>query len=238
MRELLPHLPIVVTVARLSSFAAAASQLGMSASAVSHAVKTVENRLGQPLFARTTRSVSLTEAGRELLPRLQAALDEMGAALESLSAQRGEVGGLLRINAPRIAQSLALTPILAALAGRHPKLSVEVHADDAFVDIVAGGFDAGIRLGDAVQQDMVSVRLTPPLQVVLVATPAYLKARGMPKMLADLAGHNCIGYRLRGSGSLFDWELADAAGQRIAVRTTGTAVITDATYARELALSG
>ena len=145
-RNLLGHLPILISVARNSGFAAAAAELGMSPSAVSHAVRTVEDRLGQPLFARTTRSVSLTELGRIFSAAAGSAIDDIAKATENLTADRGEVTGLLRINAPRIALEMALTPILVKLAWRHPRLTVEVHADDAFVDIVARGFDAGIRL--------------------------------------------------------------------------------------------
>ena len=168
-RDLLGHLPVIICVARHRGFAAAAAELGMSPSAVSHAVRTVEDRIGEPLFARTTRSVSLTESGARLLAGVSTALDDIGKAVEGLAADRGEVTGLLRINAPRIALDMALTPILAKLAWQHPRLTVEVHANDAFVDIVAQGFDAGVRLGEAVQQDMIAVRLTRPFKAILVA---------------------------------------------------------------------
>ena len=209
----------------------------MSPSAVSHAVRTVEDRLGEPLFARTTRSVSLTEAGNRFLAGIGSALADIEKTFEALSADRGEVTGLLRINAPRVAMSMALTSIMAKLAWAHPRLTVEIHTNDAFVDIVAQGFDAGIRLGEAVQQDMVTVRLTPAFKAILVASPDYLRARGEPRTIADLAGHNCIGFRMLGSGGLYEWDLSDNGGD-VSVRTTGTAVVTDATYARDLALSG
>jgi DNA-binding transcriptional LysR family regulator len=237
-REWLLHLPVVVSVARHRGFAAAAAALDLSPSAVSHAVRTVEDRLGEPLFTRTTRSVSLTEAGQRFIASVAPALDDIGQAVDGLRANRGEITGVLRLNAPRIAVSLALTPLLARLAQAHPRLTVEIHTNDAFVDIVAGGFDAGIRLGDAVQQDMVSVRLTPPLAAIMVAAPDYLAARGMPKTIADLSAHNCIGYRLLGAGSLYDWDLVDAKGHAVAFKTSGTAVITDSTFARDLALAG
>ena len=237
-RELLLHLPVVVSVAAHRGFAAAAAALDMSASAVSHAVRAIEDRLGEPLFARTTRSVSLTEAGARFIASVGPALDDIGKAVESLSAERGEVTGVLRINAPRVAVALALTSLLARLAQAHPRLVVELHSNDAFVDIVAQGFDAGVRLGDAVQQDMVSVRMTPPLKAIMVAAPAYLKARGTPQAVADLPAHNCIGYRLLAAGNLYDWDMLSDIGQPIAFKTAGTAVITDATFARDLALGG
>ena len=236
-RDLLAHLPVVVTVARQKGFAAAASVLNMSASAVSHAVKAVEDRLGEPLFARTTRSVSLTEAGAKLIATLESALDDIGSAVESLTAARGSVTGTLRINAPHSAFSMGLTRVLARLAWDHPRLVVEVHTNEAFVDIVAQGYDAGIRLGEAVQQDMVTVRLTAPFDVIMVASPDYLRAKGEPKTLGDLAAHNCIGYRLQSSGSLYEWDVV-ADGKDTKAAVAGSAVITDATAARELALAG
>jgi len=236
-REILSHLPIVVSVAKLAGFAAAAASLNMSPSAISHAVRAVEERLGQPLFARTTRSVRLTEGGARFLESIGPALEQIEKASESLSAHRGEVTGVLRINAPRVAVLMALAPILKRLASSHPRLVVETHTDDGFVDIVAGGFDAGIRLGEAVQQDMVAVRLTPPFKAIMVASPEYLAARGEPATLADLSTHNCVGFRLRGSGSFYEWDVTDGERQ-VAVQTTGTAVITDSTFARELAIEG
>jgi DNA-binding transcriptional LysR family regulator len=236
-RELLPHLPIIVSVAKNGGFAAAASALNMSPSAVSHAVRVVEDRLGEPLFARTTRSVALTEAGTRFLASVGPALEDIDKAVEGVSAARGEVTGLLRINAPRVAVLMALAPILAKLAWAHPRLTVEVHTNDAFVDIIAQGFDAGIRLGDAIQQDMVSSRLSAPFKAIMVASPSYLAARGTPRTVAELATHNCIGFRLLGSGALYEWDLR-VGSRDVAARTGGTAVITDATFARDLALAG
>jgi DNA-binding transcriptional LysR family regulator len=236
-RDLLSHLPVVVAVARQRGFAPAAAELGMSPSAVSHAVRTVEDRLGTPLFARTTRSVSLTETGTRFLASVESALADISKAAEGLAGERGEVTGLLRINAPRIVLDMALTPVLAKLAWQHPKLTVEIFANDALVDIVAQGFDAGIRLGESVQRDMIAIRLTQPFSAILVASPAYLDAKGAPKAIVDLHGHNCIGYRFVGSGGIFEWELTD--GKKITtIKTSGTALVTDATHALDLSLAG
>jgi DNA-binding transcriptional LysR family regulator len=236
-RDLLGHLPVLISVARNNGFAAAAAELGMSPSAVSHAVRTVEDRLGEPLFARTTRSVSLTEAGASFLAATGPALDDIDKAIEGLTAKRGEARGLLRINTPRVALEMALTPILAKLAWQHPRLTVEVHADDAFIDVVAQGFDAGIRLSEAVQQDIVAMRLTRPFKAILVASKAYIDAKGAPKTIGDLHSHNCIGFRLIGSGGVYVWELS-SDGKEVSVKTSGTALETDATHARDLALAG
>jgi len=236
-RDLLAHLPTVAAVARRRGFAAAAAELAMSPSAVSHAVRALEDRLGEPLFARTTRSVSLTEAGARFLAAISPALDDIGRAAEALGAGRGEISGVLQISASRVAQEMVLTPILARLAALHPRLTVEARADDGFVDIVAEGYDAGVRLGASLQRDMVALRLTPPFKAIVVASPAYVEARGAPQDLAGLHDHNCIGFRLVGSGGVYDWELNDN-GRTVAVKTRGTAMVTDATYARDLALAG
>lgn len=236
-RDLLPHLPVLLAVARRRSFAAAAAELGMGASAVSHTVRTVEDRLGAPLFARTTRSVALTEAGEAFLAGIGPALAEIGEAMERLRAERGRVGGLLRLNAPRVALPLVLAPVLAVLARRHPDLTVEVASDDGLADIVGQGFDAGIRLGEMIAQDMVAMRLTAPFQAILVAAPGYVAERGRPEAVQALRQHNCIGFRLVTGGGVYAWELQEA-GRDVAVDVRGTALVTDPTYARDLALAG
>jgi len=236
-RTLLAHLPIVLAVHRRGGFAAAANELGMSTSAVSHAVKSVEERLGQPLFARTTRSVRLTEAGAALVDVLGPALAAISTAVDDLGAARGRIGGTLRINAPRTALPIAVTPLLQEMGRRHPGLTVEITCDEGLADIVAEGYDAGIRLGHTVAQDMVAVRLTPPFKAIMVASPGYLSARGEPGALDDLADHNCIGYRFVTSGAVYDWDLRGRGGD-VAVSVTGTVRVTDALCAKELALAG
>jgi DNA-binding transcriptional LysR family regulator len=235
-RDLLAHLPIVLTVARRAGFAAAAAELGMSPSAVSHAVRLVEERLGVPLFARTTRSVSLTEAGAQLVDGAEPALRDIVERFERVRAVKGRPSGLLRINVPSVALPIALTPLMPELAKRFPDVTVEIYIDNAIADIVAERFDAGIRLGEMIQEDMVAVRLTPPFRSVIVAAPSYLARHGRPKSIADLHAHHCISYRMIRSGGLYRWELYD--GEReIAVETLGT-IVNDALYARELALVG
>ena len=209
----------------------------MSPSAVSHAVRTVEDRLATPLFARTTRSVSLTEAGARFLAGVEPALADIHQAIERLTAERGEVTGLLRINTLRVVLDVALIPILATLARQHPRLTVEINADQTLVDIVARGFDAGIRLRRAVQQDMVTTRLTRSFKAILVASEDYLDARGTLKSIADLQQHNCIGLRLGESGAIFEWELIDRK-KPVVVKTSGTALVTDTMQALSLALAG
>lgn len=236
-RDILQHLPVVATVARRRSFAAAAAELGLGASAVSHAVRMVEDRLRTPLFARTTRSVSLTEAGAAFLARALPALDAIREAAEATQALKGRITGVLRINAPRVALPMLLVDLLRAMATRHPDLTVEVTTDDALIDIVAGGFDAGIRLGAMIAEDMVAVRLTPPFRAVMVASPDYLATAPPIATLADLQAQNCIGYRQARSGGTYAWDVRDH-GQDSAVHTRGTARVTDPLLALDLALAG
>ncbi|RVJ92095.1 LysR family transcriptional regulator [Sinorhizobium meliloti] len=237
IRDLLPHLAVVAAVARRRGFAAAALELGMSPSAVSHAVRLVEERLGQPLFARTTRSVALTEAGQSLIDALTPALQDIQERLERIRAVEGRPSGLLRINAARICLPLAVTRIIAAMAERYPEVQVEMFSDERLTDIVCEGFDAGIRIGEMIAQDMVAVRLTPPFRSIVVASPDYISRHARPANLADLSKHNCIGYRLMRSGGLYDWEFIEN-GRDIAVTVRGQSIITEAHLAIELALAG
>jgi DNA-binding transcriptional LysR family regulator len=236
-RDLLTHLPIVIAVARRGAFAAAAADLSMSPSAVSHAVRSVEDRVGTPLFARTTRSVSLTEAGARFVAGVEPALTDIVQTVDGLTAESGEVTGLLRIDSPLYAFEMALPPILAKLAQEHPRLTVEVITGQMHVDIVAQGFDAGIRSRRWIHQDMVTVRLTGPYKNILVASGSYLAARGAPKSIADLHRHNCIGFHSSSSGAIFDWELIDGK-KPVVVKTSGTALVTGPREAMSLALEG
>jgi DNA-binding transcriptional LysR family regulator len=236
-RDLLSHLPVIVAVARRGGFALAAAELGMSPSAVSHAVRLVEERIGQPLFARTTRSVSLTEAGKALVDAAAPALQDIAERMDRIRGIKGRPSGLLRINVPLIAIPLAVTPVVAAMAERYPDVTVELLTDQRLTDIVGEGFDAGIRLGEMIAQDMVTVRLTQPFKAVIVASPTYVGRRGRPLRVADLANHNCIGYRLIRSGALYRWDLSEN-GKDIVAETRGTSIVTDSLAAIDLALAG
>ncbi|MER8432263.1 LysR family transcriptional regulator [Mesorhizobium caraganae] len=236
-RDLLTHLPVIVAVARRGGFALAAAELGMSPSAVSHAVRLVEERIGQPLFARTTRSVSLTEAGKALVETAAPALQDIAERMDRIRAIKGRPSGLLRLNVPNIAVPLAVTPVVAAMAERYPDVTVELLTDQGLIDIVGEGFDAGIRLGEMIAQGMVTVRLTPPFKAVIVASPAYVGRHGRARSVADLANHNCIGYRLVRSGALYRWDLTED-GKDVVVETKGNVIVTDSLAAIDLALAG
>ena len=237
-RDLLSHLPVVRAVAGCGGFAPAAAQLGMSPSAVSHAIKAVEDGLGLPLFARTTRSVALTEAGASFLASIGPALRAIDEAAERVRAAKRTVTGLLRLNVPHVAMRIAMIPVLAEMAWRHPDLTIEVTVDDRLVDIVGEGFDAGIRLGEMIAADMIAVWLTPPFKAIMVAAPSYLKSRGEPRSITDLARHNCIGFRLATVGGLYAWELKGENNAEVSVRVRGTVVLTDPHYGVDLALAG
>jgi DNA-binding transcriptional LysR family regulator len=237
-RDLLAHLPVVRAVAECGGFAAAAARLNMSPSAVSHAVKTVEDGLGLPLFARTTRSVSLTEAGTGFFAQAGPALTAIEDAAEQVRAAKGTVIGLLRLNVPRVALRMGMTAVMVRMASKYPDLTIEVTIDDRLVDIVAGGFDAGIRLGEMIAEDMIAVRLTPPFKAIVVAAPAYLEAKGEPHSLADLQHHNCIGFRLATSGGIYAWDLMGDRGSEVSLRVRGTVLVTDPLYAVDLVLAG
>jgi len=236
-RDLLVHLPVVLAVARRRGFAAAAAELGMSPSAVSHAVRQVEDRLGVPLFARTTRSVALTDAGRALVDGAAPALAEITERIERLKGAAGRPAGVVRVSAGSVAVPMALAPLMGEVQRRHPQVQVEIVVDNALADIVAAGCDAGVRLGEMIAEDMVAVRLTPPLRTAVVATPAYLARAGRPAQVDDLAGHACINHRLASTGALYRWEL-QVAGRELAVAVGGGPVVNDVLAARELALAG
>ena len=236
-REILLHLPVVIAVARHRNFAAAAAELGLSPSSVSHSVRLVEERLRGPLFARTTRSVALTEAGEAFVRQAGAALQQLQEATEQVRSLQGRVGGLLRINAPRVSLPLVMTRLLVELNARHPELEVEVTTDDALVDIVAQGSDCGVRLGEMIAEDMVATRLTPPFKAIMVASPAYLAAHGVPASLDAMSRHRCIGYRLLSSGGVYAWDV-QSDGRDMQLEVAGPARVTDPLFALDLALAG
>lgn len=203
----LPQLQVFLAVARLGSFSGAARELAVSRSAVSQAVQQLEEQLRVVLLARTTRSVALTDAGRRLLESAGPALRQTLAALTEVAAQPGEAVGRVRLTVPRAAVPFVITPVLPGFRARHPRIEVEVAVEDRFVDIVAEGFDAGVRLAEAIQRDMVQVRLTDPFRFVVVGAPDYLKRHGTPERPEDLLRHECITFRSRTTGALYAWEL-------------------------------
>jgi len=202
-----PQLQAFLTVARLRSFSSAARELGVSRSAVSQAVRQLEEQLRVVLLARTTRSVSLTDAGRRLVESAGPAMRQALAALTEVSAEPGETVGRVRLSVPRAAEPFVITPVVPTFRARHPRVEVEVVIENRFVDIVAEGYDAGVRLTEAIERDMVQVRLTDAFRFVVVGAPSYLARHGAPQRPEDLLRHECITFRLQNTGALYVWEL-------------------------------
>lgn len=206
-------------VAEHGSFSRAARALGITPSALSQSVRGLEDRLGVVLLVRTTRSVGLTEAGRRLYERIGPALREAADAVEEARGSAEVVQGTLRLSLGHLTVAMVVEPLLAILLERHPRLSVELDVDDSFVDIVARGFDAGIRLSEAIDADLTHARLTPPFRLVIAAAPSYLAKRRRPTKPRDLLDHDCINFRMPSTGAFYAWELEkNGREQQIAVR--------------------
>jgi DNA-binding transcriptional LysR family regulator len=200
-----------LSVARHRSFRRAAGALGVTPSAVSQAVRALEARVGAALLARTTRSVGLTEAGQRFLERAGPAFEELVAAGEVARELGQRPTGLLRLAVPRGVVPLILEPVIVSFCRAYPEIELEIAASDEMVDLAAGGFDAGIRLGQFIAPDMVVVRLTPPLPFVVVGSPEYLRRQKRPERIEDLRGHACLRLR-RSNGSIAPWSFIDGKG--------------------------
>lgn len=232
----LPQMMSFLAVARLRSFSSAARELGVSRSAVSQAVRQLEDNLRVSLLARTTRSVSLTDDGRRLVERAGPALTQAVAALAEVAARPGEAVGKLRLSVPNGAVP-AIEPLLAPFRTKHPRVQIEVAVENRLVDIVADGYDAGVRLTDIIERDMVQVRLTAPFRYVVVGAPRYLAKHGTPQRPEDLLEHECITYRSQTTGGLYAWELERGRKQwRLPVR--GGFVTNDGDLCRSMACAG
>ncbi|BEU28489.1 LysR family transcriptional regulator [Paraburkholderia sp. 22B1P] len=193
-------------VARHLSFARAAAELGVTAAALSQTVRRLEARLSTRLLNRTTRSVALTDAGRRLLIKVAPALGDLTAALVEAAESETDVKGTIRVSAPRSAAALILEPAIAGFHRAYPDVVLEIVVDEALVDTVADGFDAGIRLGDQVHRDMVAISIGPNERQIVVASPDYLAKRGRPNEPHDLVGHACINWRHSTTGAPYRWE--------------------------------
>lgn len=236
-KENLNDLQAFVAVARERSFTRAAAQLGLSRSALSHAMLALEARLGMRLLTRTTRSVSTTEAGARLLDSVAPRIDEIELELNSLSALRDKPAGTVRITAHDHAINTILWPRLRPLLSRYPDVQVELSIDYGFTDIAAERFDAGVRSGDRVDQDMIAVRIAPDLRMAVVASPQYMKDKLQPATPPDLANHRCINLRLPTHGGLYAWEL-EKEGQVVNVRVSGQTTFNNTFLMLQAALDG
>ncbi|RDS82316.1 LysR family transcriptional regulator [Dyella monticola] len=231
------QLAIFSVVARERSFTRAAAQLGISQPALSRAMRQLEERLGVRLLARTTRSVSPTDAGERLLRVITPRFEEITTELALLSEFRDKPAGKLRITAGEHAAITVLQPALAKLLPDHPDIQVEVIVDYGLTDIVAEGFDAGVRLGEQIAKDMIAVRIGPDVRMAVVGSPSYFAKHTRPKTPHDLIRHNCITIRLPTYGGLFAWEF-EKKGEELKVRVEGQLIFNNIAMRLDAALKG
>ena len=231
------QLAIFAVVAQERSFTRAAARLGMSQPALSRAMRQLEERLGVRLLARTTRSVAPTQAGEHLLQVIAPRFDEINSELALLSKFRDRPAGKLRITAGEHAAIAVLQPVLAQLLPDHPDLSIEIIVDYGLTDIVAEGFDAGVRLGEQVAKDMIAMRIGPDMRMAVIGSPAYFSHYPKPVIPADLMAHNCITLRMPTHGGLFMWEF-EKNGQALNVRIEGQLVFNNIAMRLESVLQG
>ena len=235
-RSHLSQLAVLSVVATHGSFRGAARELAIAPSAVSHAISSLEAELGVRLLARTTRSVAPTEAGATLLERLRPALGEIELALEAALETRDRPAGNLRITMPRTAAHLVFAPRVGAFATAFPDITLELVIEDRFADVVAGGFDAGVRLGESLQPDMIAVRIGPAIRGAVVGAPAYFETMPRPAHPRDLAGHRCIRFRFS-SGIVYRWEF-EKGGEAIELSVDGPLILGEDRLVVEAAMSG
>ncbi|AWM10368.1 LysR family transcriptional regulator [Bradyrhizobium symbiodeficiens] len=232
----LRDLDLFVAIARTRNFRRAAIEIRVSVSSLSQRLRDLEERLGVRLMNRTTRSVALTEAGELLLSRVAPALRDVGDALAEVRGLREVASGRLRINAPPPAVDLVLAPMVGPFLAAHPQVDLDVVSESGFVDIVSGGYDAGVRYGEHLAQDMVAIPLSGPQHYVVVASPDYVARRGEPKHPKDLLDHDCIRARYS-SGVMHDWEF-EKAGQIMKVDPPAKLISTNMNLAMQAALAG
>jgi DNA-binding transcriptional LysR family regulator len=226
-----------LAVARERNFTRAAAQLGVSQSALSHTVRALEERLGLRLLTRTTRSVAPTEAGERLIQTVGPRFEEIDAELAALSELREKPAGTIRLTTSEHAAKTVLWPTLMELLPDYPDIKVEIIVDQGLVDIVAGRFDAGIRLGERLAKDMVAVRIGPEMRMAAVGAPSYFARRPRPKKPQDLTGHECINLRFTAHGALYVWDF-EKNGREVKVRVDGQLVFNSTNLILDAALTG
>ena len=231
------NLNAFAAVAEHRSFVRAAAHLGITPSALSQTIRQLEERLGVRLLNRTTRSVAPTTAGERLYQRLRPAVDELDAAVAEAASTRERPAGMLRINAPRTAAIRLIAPRLGRFHRDNPGVILDVTVDDALTDIVAGRFDAGIRLGELLEKDMIAVRLTGELEMMAVASPDYLTRHGTPETPDELHNHACLNWRWPTDGSLYRWEFEED-GREFEIAVQGPIIANDIEVVLQAALQG
>jgi DNA-binding transcriptional LysR family regulator len=237
MRDDLSGLTALLSVAEKRSFTATAAELRVTPSAVSQSIRALEERVGVRLVQRTTRRVGLTEAGERFIARLRPAMAGVQEAFELLSELRDRPAGLLRLTVPRWGYQQVLAPKLAAFLASYPDIDLDISIDDAFTDIVARGFDAGLRIGEMVEREMVGVRVGGELDSAVVGSPDYFARHGIPRHPSDLQAHDCINYRRRALGVVYRWEFNED-GRDFEVAVNGRLLLDDADLILSAALDG
>ena len=230
------ELTAFVAVAEQGNFSKAAATLGISTSTMSQTIRSLEERLGVRLLNRTTRSVALTEAGETLLRQVHPALDELGQALDSISAARDTPAGTLRLTIGSIAVRMVIDPILSGFRAAYPDVTLDIVVDDALVDIVDGHFDAGIRSGSRIERDMIAMRVSPDSRWIAVAAPAYLAAHGAPATPQDLREHDAIRFR-QTTGLELPW-VFERQGEKVEVKVGGSLITNDVDFGLRAARDG
>jgi DNA-binding transcriptional LysR family regulator len=232
----LADFPYFIAVAKHHSFRRAAVELGVSASALSHAISGLEARLGVRLLNRTTRSVTLTAAGEELLGTIEAPIEHIGQAVENLNRFRDAPAGRVRISVLEDAVPLILEPVMPVFVDRYPDVELDISVNNRLIDVIGSGFDAGIRHGETVPEDMIAQRLSADFRWMAAASPSYLARFGRPKHPNQLCDHRCVRIRL-GNDQMYNWEF-ERAGETIAVATPGQVTVDESHAAVGLGLQG
>jgi DNA-binding transcriptional LysR family regulator len=230
------ELAAFVAVADRGNFSRAAAILGLSTSTLSQTIRSLEARLGVRLFNRTTRSVALTEAGARFLAQVHPALDELGQAVESISASRDTAAGVLHLSVASLAVGLVIDPILPRFRAAYPEVTLDIVVDDSLGDIVDGKFDAGIRIGTRIERDMIAVRVSPDSRLIAVASPGYLATHERPDTPQALGLHNCIRFR-KTTGAVDPWSF-ERGGEKIEVEVEGSLITNSLDLVVRAALDG
>jgi DNA-binding transcriptional LysR family regulator len=233
----LANLTAFIAIADQRSFRAAASRLGVTPSALSHSMRQIEERLGVRLLNRTTRSVSLTDAGHRLLERLRPAMDQIDGALEDVNEERQKPFGRLRLYARHTSAAAVIVPIWERFLSTNPDVHLELQVGEAPIDIVAKGFDAGIGSRDQVAADMIAVRVMGPMKVAMVASPSYLARHPLPRAPGDLAHHSCVQYRRHADGAELEWRFV-RGGKTLKISVGGRVMVNDIDLAVRAAVDG
>ena len=226
-----------LTVAEEGSFTRAAAKLGTSQSSLSHTVRRLEERIGVRLLSRTTRNVSPTDAGEQLARSLRPSFDDIAAGIDEISTLKSRPSGTLRLTSSKNAAQKILLPVVSKLLSEHPDLNIEISIDQKLTDIVEERFDAGIRLGEQVEKDMIAVPISPPIRMAVVGVNSYFEKYGTPKTPYELTEHNCINYRMATYGGLYAWEF-EKDNKEVNVRVEGQFICNDGDSIIQLAMDG